>query len=210
MLRAGGGIGAPAPPTRNVARMLAPFPPSPSRGRVPMSDIDTRSLVAWLIDGARDCVPPQDVLKKLADGLVAAGVPLARAAVFVRTLHPLVARAALRLARGRRRSRSASSNTRWSAPRATPTARSPTSTKRMWSCAGNWRAPTARSIFPSSRRSARKASPIISARRCASPSAARSMSRCGRRWRRAASPTRISTPSARSWRRWRASPRCAR
>ena len=56
-----------------------------------MSDIDTRSLVAWLIDGARDSVPPQDVLKKLADGLVAAGVPLARAAVFVRTLHPLVA-----------------------------------------------------------------------------------------------------------------------
>jgi adenylate cyclase len=53
--------------------------------------IDTRHLVEWLIDGARDCVPPQDVLKKLADGLVAAGVPLARAAVFVRTLHPLVA-----------------------------------------------------------------------------------------------------------------------
>jgi adenylate cyclase len=53
--------------------------------------IDTGALVAWLVDGARDCVPPQDVLKKLADGLVAAGVPLARAAVFVRTLHPLVA-----------------------------------------------------------------------------------------------------------------------
>jgi adenylate cyclase len=56
-----------------------------------MSEIDTGELVAWLVDGARDCVPPQDVLKKLADGLVAAGVPLARAAVFVRTLHPLVA-----------------------------------------------------------------------------------------------------------------------
>jgi adenylate cyclase len=53
--------------------------------------IDTGALVGWLVDGARDCVPPQDVLKKLADGLVAAGVPLARAAVFVRTLHPLVA-----------------------------------------------------------------------------------------------------------------------
>jgi adenylate cyclase len=59
-----------------------------------MSDavaIDTRHLVEWLIDGARDSVPPQDVLKKLADGLVAAGVPLARAAVFVRTLHPQIA-----------------------------------------------------------------------------------------------------------------------
>ncbi|MGH6981390.1 MAG: hypothetical protein ACREFC_09310, partial [Stellaceae bacterium] len=53
--------------------------------------IDTKALVEWLIDGARDSVPPQDVLKKLADGLVTAGVPLARAAVFVRTLHPLVA-----------------------------------------------------------------------------------------------------------------------
>lgn len=53
--------------------------------------IDTEALVGWLTDGARDCVPPQDVLKKLAEGLVAAGVPLARAAVFVRTLHPLVA-----------------------------------------------------------------------------------------------------------------------
>jgi adenylate cyclase len=53
--------------------------------------IHTGELVAWLVDGARDCVPPQDVLKKLADGLVAAGVPLARAAVFIRTLHPLVA-----------------------------------------------------------------------------------------------------------------------
>ncbi len=53
--------------------------------------IDTRHLVEWLVDGARDCVPPQDVLKKLADGLVAADVPLARAAVFIRTLHPLVA-----------------------------------------------------------------------------------------------------------------------
>jgi adenylate cyclase len=53
--------------------------------------IDTGTLVAWLIDGARDCVPPQDVLKKLADGLLAAGVPLARASVFIRTPHPLVA-----------------------------------------------------------------------------------------------------------------------
>src|SRR5665213_3604182 len=56
-----------------------------------MSTIDTSALVEWLVDGARDCVPPQDVLKKLAEGLVTAGVPLARAAVFVRTLHPLVA-----------------------------------------------------------------------------------------------------------------------
>lgn len=55
------------------------------------SAIDTRHLVEWLIDGARDAVPPQDVLKKLSEGLVAAGVRLARASVFIRTLHPLVA-----------------------------------------------------------------------------------------------------------------------
>jgi adenylate cyclase len=53
--------------------------------------IDTRALVEWLIDGARECPDPQDVLVTLSEGLVAAGVPLARAAVFVLTLHPLVA-----------------------------------------------------------------------------------------------------------------------
>jgi adenylate cyclase len=53
--------------------------------------IDTRVLVDWLVEGATDSVPPQDVLKKLSDGLLAAGVPLARSAVFVRTHHPLVA-----------------------------------------------------------------------------------------------------------------------
>jgi adenylate cyclase len=53
--------------------------------------IDTRALVEWLIDGARDCPQPQDVLVSLSEGLVQAGVPLARAAVFVLTPHPLVA-----------------------------------------------------------------------------------------------------------------------
>ncbi len=56
-----------------------------------MSPIDTSAVVDWLIEGAPDCIPPQAVLKKLCDALLAAGVPLARAAVFVRTLHPLVA-----------------------------------------------------------------------------------------------------------------------
>jgi adenylate cyclase len=53
--------------------------------------IDTRALVQWLIDGARDCPLPQEVLVTLSEGLVAAGLPLARAAVFVLTPHPLVA-----------------------------------------------------------------------------------------------------------------------
>jgi len=53
--------------------------------------IDTTALVAWLIDGARDCPQPEDVLNAASERLLAAGVPLARTAVFVRTLHPLVA-----------------------------------------------------------------------------------------------------------------------
>jgi adenylate cyclase len=53
--------------------------------------IDTRAIVDWLIDGARDCVPPQDVLRKLSEDLLAAGVPVWRNAVFVRTHHPQVA-----------------------------------------------------------------------------------------------------------------------
>jgi len=53
--------------------------------------IDTSALVSWLVDGARDCVMPQAVLQKLSEGLIALGVPATRNAVFVRTLHPLVA-----------------------------------------------------------------------------------------------------------------------
>ena len=45
----------------------------------------------WLIDGARSAAAPQQVLAVLCERLVAAGVPLWRAAVFVRTLHPEVA-----------------------------------------------------------------------------------------------------------------------
>jgi adenylate cyclase len=56
-----------------------------------MSEIDTTALVDWLIGGAPDCVPPQDVLRKLSEGLLAAGVPVSRNGVFVRTHHPQVA-----------------------------------------------------------------------------------------------------------------------
>jgi len=44
----------------------------------------------WLIDGARSCALPQDVLTELCTRLAAIGVPLCRAVVFVRTLHPQV------------------------------------------------------------------------------------------------------------------------
>jgi hypothetical protein len=49
---------------------------------------DARSVVDWLIDGARTEHTPQDVLAELCDRLVAGGLPLHRVAIFVRTLHP--------------------------------------------------------------------------------------------------------------------------
>ncbi|MGE5200432.1 MAG: adenylate/guanylate cyclase domain-containing protein [Acidobacteriota bacterium] len=50
----------------------------------------TQAIAAWLIDGARSAQEPQAVLAELCGRLVAAGVPLWRVAVFVRTLHPQV------------------------------------------------------------------------------------------------------------------------
>jgi adenylate cyclase len=49
------------------------------------------AIADWLIDGARSAAALQQVLAVLCERLVAAGVPLWRAAVFVRTLHPEVA-----------------------------------------------------------------------------------------------------------------------
>ncbi len=49
-----------------------------------------RSVVDWLVDGARSARQPQDLLAELCQRLIAAGLPLHRVAVFVRTLHPNV------------------------------------------------------------------------------------------------------------------------
>ena len=49
-----------------------------------------QSAVDWLIDGARTVRQPPDMLAELCRRLVAAGLPLYRVAVFVRTLHPNV------------------------------------------------------------------------------------------------------------------------
>lgn len=51
---------------------------------------DIRSVVDWLVGGARTVRQPQDVLAELCTRLAAAGLPLYRVAVFVRTLHPNV------------------------------------------------------------------------------------------------------------------------
>ncbi len=49
-----------------------------------------QSVVTWLIDGARSAPLAQDVLTELCERLTAAGLPLWRVVVFVRTLHPQV------------------------------------------------------------------------------------------------------------------------
>jgi adenylate cyclase len=49
---------------------------------------DVRSVIDWLVDGARSASTPQDVLAEMGARLVAAGIPLRRVNVFVRTLHP--------------------------------------------------------------------------------------------------------------------------
>ena len=53
-----------------------------------MTPCDTKSIVDWLMDGARSATRPETVLSDLCDRLVHAGIPLWRVAVFVRTLHP--------------------------------------------------------------------------------------------------------------------------
>jgi adenylate cyclase len=50
--------------------------------------IDVEGIVDWLVDGARGSSTSQEILTKLAEDMVACGVPLSRVALFVRTLHP--------------------------------------------------------------------------------------------------------------------------
>src|SRR5258707_14812878 len=55
-----------------------------------MTDLDTTAIAEWLVGGARSAATPDQVLAELCARLVGAGVPLWRAGVFVRTLHPQV------------------------------------------------------------------------------------------------------------------------
>jgi len=53
-----------------------------------MATNDIRSIADWLVDGARSTMQAHQVLAELCDRLVGCGIPLWRAAVFVRTLDP--------------------------------------------------------------------------------------------------------------------------
>ena len=50
----------------------------------------TKAVIDWLIDGARSAPLAQEVLTAICERLTAAGLPLWRVVVFVRTLHPEV------------------------------------------------------------------------------------------------------------------------
>jgi adenylate cyclase len=51
-------------------------------------EIKVRAIADWLIDGARSLSAPTDLLAELCERLTAAGIPLWRTGLFVRTLHP--------------------------------------------------------------------------------------------------------------------------
>jgi adenylate cyclase len=51
---------------------------------------DITAIREWLIDGARSAATPDAVMSELCDRIVAIGIPVWRAAMFVRTLHPQI------------------------------------------------------------------------------------------------------------------------
>jgi adenylate cyclase len=53
-----------------------------------MNVLDLQKLTDWLIDGARSAPNPPRMMAETCERLVAAGLPLWRVGVFVRTLHP--------------------------------------------------------------------------------------------------------------------------
>ena len=55
-----------------------------------MDSAELENIRTWLIDGARSAPQASMLMAQLADRLIAAGLPLSRAGVFVQTLHPEV------------------------------------------------------------------------------------------------------------------------
>ena len=49
---------------------------------------ELQKLSDWLIDGARSAATPAETMAESCEWMVRAGIPLWRAGVFVRTLHP--------------------------------------------------------------------------------------------------------------------------
>jgi adenylate cyclase len=53
-----------------------------------MNAADFRKVMDWIIDGARSASTPEQMMAQTCERLLQAGVPLWRAGLFVRTLHP--------------------------------------------------------------------------------------------------------------------------
>jgi adenylate cyclase len=53
-----------------------------------MNTAALQNLIDWLIDGARSAMDPSRMMSETCERMVAAGLPLWRVGVFVRTLHP--------------------------------------------------------------------------------------------------------------------------
>src|SRR5437868_15543034 len=51
-------------------------------------EAEVRNIADWLIDGARSSPVPTDMMSDLCERLIAAGIPLWRVGLFIRTLHP--------------------------------------------------------------------------------------------------------------------------
>ena len=93
------------------------------RGRIePVADqaLNIQPVVDWLDDGAPARAPPQEVLLETCRRMVAAGLPLYRVGVFVRTLHPNVLGRGVHLAGRPRRGRDRRSRPRHARIRGLP------------------------------------------------------------------------------------------
>src|SRR5215469_10483742 len=53
-----------------------------------MDALALEKLIEWLVDGARSAPSPPKMMSETCERMVAAGLPLWRVGVFVRTLHP--------------------------------------------------------------------------------------------------------------------------
>src|SRR5262245_30973467 len=49
---------------------------------------DTKSIAAWLVDGAHCMHGPEPIMQELCDRVAATGIPVSRAEAIIRTLHP--------------------------------------------------------------------------------------------------------------------------
>jgi adenylate cyclase len=59
-------------------------------GGKPAAALNTATIAAWLVDGARSASKSEDVLTEMCVRLSQSGVPLWRVAVYVNTLHPQI------------------------------------------------------------------------------------------------------------------------